>query len=184
MEDGDRIFADGGAHEAMIAAQTAGKLRYIGFTGHKDPLVHLRMLEVAASYDFRFDAVQMPLNVMDASFRSFGKLVLPVLVRKKIGVLGMKSMASGAILKTKLVTPRECLFYALTLPTSVVIVGVDSMQVLDDTLESVRNFIPLNRAQQSALVRRVAKDAASGKSEPFKTTTEHDSTALNPQWLG
>src|SRR5437763_14496358 len=113
LEDPDRIFADGGAHEAMLEAKKAGKIRFIGFTGHKDPLVHLRMLEVAAKHGFQFDTVQMPLNVMDAHFRSFAHLVLPVLVRDQIGVLGMKSMGSGVILQSKAVTPVECLTYAL-----------------------------------------------------------------------
>src|SRR5438477_619342 len=90
LDDPDRIFAEGGAHEAMLEAKKAGKIRFIGFTGHKDPLVHLRMLEVAAKHGFRFDTVQVPLNVMDAHFRSFGKHVLPVLVKEGIGVLGMK----------------------------------------------------------------------------------------------
>src|SRR5947209_5920358 len=104
LEDPDRIFAQGGALEALRAARKAGKVRYIGFTGHKDPLVHLRMLEVAAAHEFRFDAVQMPINVMDAHFRSFGQEVLPVLVSEGIGVLGMKSMGDGLLLKSKTAT--------------------------------------------------------------------------------
>jgi len=184
MEDGDRVFARGGAHEAMLAARKAGKLRFIGFTGHKDPLVHLRMLEVAVENGFRFDTVQMPLNAFDASFRSFGKLVLPVLVDQGIGVLGMKSMGAGALLETGVVTPEECLRYALTLPTSVVIVGVDSMRVLSETLETARAFRPMNETQMAALVRRCAPYAARGQSEPFKTTPQHDSTAKHPEWLG
>src|SRR3954470_6517734 len=103
MEDADRIFASGGAMEAMQEAKKAGKVRFIGFTGHKDPLIHLRMLEVAGQHQFRFDAVQMPLNVMDAHFRSFEHQVLPVLVREGMGVLGMKSMGSGDILKSGVV---------------------------------------------------------------------------------
>ena len=124
LEDPDRIFASGGAMEAVLAAKQAGKVRYIGFTGHKDPLVHLRMLEVAAKHHFRFDAVQMPLNVMDAHFRSFGQNVVPVLVKEGIGVLGMKPLASGLILKSKTVSPIECLHYAMNLPTSTVITGI------------------------------------------------------------
>src|SRR5678815_1792610 len=120
LEDPDRIFAEGGAMEAVVEAQKAGKIRYIGFTGHKDPFVHLRMLEVAQQHKFRFDAVQMPLNVMDAHFRSFGAKVLPVLVKEGIGVLGMKSMGDGLILKSKTVTPVECLQYAMNLPVSTV----------------------------------------------------------------
>jgi aryl-alcohol dehydrogenase-like predicted oxidoreductase len=107
LEDPDRIFAPGGAQEAVLAAKQAGKVRFIGFTGHKDPLVHLRMLEVAAKHDFHFDTVQMPLNVMDAHFRSFAHLVLPVLVKEGIGVLGMKPIASGLILQSHTATPVE-----------------------------------------------------------------------------
>src|ERR1051325_8153994 len=113
MEDPDRAFAKGGAIEALQEAKQAGKVRFIGFTGHKDPAIHLRMLEVAGRHGFRFDTVQMPLNVMDAHFRSFEKRVLPELVKQEIGVLGMKSMGGGYILKSKTVQPLECLHYAM-----------------------------------------------------------------------
>src|SRR6267142_1413065 len=119
--DPDRIFAEGGGMEAMLEAKKAGKVRFIGFTGHKDPAVHLRTLEVAADHKFHFDAVQMPLNVMDAHFRSFSQKVVPELVKNEIGVLGMKPLASGLILKSNTVKPIECLHYAISLPTSVVI---------------------------------------------------------------
>src|SRR5687767_16041730 len=118
----------------MLEAKKAGKLRYIGFTGHKDPSIHLRMLDAASKQEFHFDAVQLPLNVMDAHFRSFEKEVVPVLVKEKIGVLGMKPFASGAIMETKTVTAIECLHYALNLPTSVVITGMDSMDCLRQAL--------------------------------------------------
>jgi predicted aldo/keto reductase-like oxidoreductase len=184
MEDGDRIFAGGGAQEAVVQAKKAGKIRYIGFTGHKDPAVHLRMLEVAAKHQFRFDTVQMPLNVMDAHFRSFEHHVLPVLVKERIGVLGMKSMADGHILKTGTVTPLDCLRYAMTLPTSVVITGIDNMKILDQALEAVRTFEPMTASQITALLNRTAAAAADGRYEPFKTTEKFDSTARFPQWLG
>ena len=146
-EDPDRIFAEGGAMEALFrSAKRAGKLRYIGFTGHKDPHIHLYMLEVAARHGFRFDTVQMPLNVMDAHFRSFEKLVLPELVKQNIGVLGMKSMGAGVILKSKTVSPIECLHYALNLPTSVVITGIDSMEILEQAFEAARTFRPMDAA--------------------------------------
>jgi len=135
-EDPHRIFAEEGANAALVEARDAGKLRYIGFTGHKDPHIHLHMLDVAADHGFRFDAVQMPLNVMDAHYRSFERQVLPRLVREGIGVLGMKSMAEGIILETRTVTPIECLHYALNLPTSVVITGIDSLQILDQAFEA------------------------------------------------
>jgi predicted aldo/keto reductase-like oxidoreductase len=184
MEDGDRIFADGGAQEAVLEAKKAGKTRYIGFTGHKDPVVHLRMLEVAANHQFRFDTVQMPLNVMDAHFRSFEHHVLPLLVKERIGVLGMKSMAEGHILKTGTATAIECLQYAMTLPTSVVITGIDSMKILDQALEAVRTFEPMSASQITALLKRTAVAAADGRYELFKTTDKFDSTARYPQWLG
>src|SRR5216684_1341527 len=147
LEDPDRIFAEGGALEAVLAAKKAGKVRFVGFTGHKDPLVHLRMLEVAAKHSFRFDTVQMPLNVMDAHFRSFGEKVLPVLIKEGIGVLGMKSMGDGLILKSKTVTPAECLHYAMTLPTATVITGIDSLEILKQDLEAVKTFRPLTEKQ-------------------------------------
>ena len=184
MEDPDRIFAEGGAQEALVQAKKAGKIRYIGFTGHKDPVVHLRMLEVAAKHQFRFDAVQMPLNVMDAHFRSFEHHVLPVLVKERIGVLGMKSMAGNHILKTGTVTAVECLHYAMTLPTSVVITGIESRTILDQALEAVRSFKPMTTSQITALLNRTAVAAADGRYEPFKTTEKFDGTARYPQWLG
>jgi predicted aldo/keto reductase-like oxidoreductase len=184
VEDADRIFAEGGAQEAMLEAKKAGKIRYIGFTGHKDPFIHLRMIEVAEKHGFHFDTVQMPLNVMDAHFRSFGQKVLPVLVKEGIGVLGMKSMASGAILKTKTVSAIECLHYALNLPTSVVITGMDSMKVLDQALEAVRTFKPMNQEQVAALLARTKTAAMTGKFEGFKTSIEFDATAKHPEWLG
>src|SRR5438874_9894428 len=184
LEDPDRIFASGGALEAVLAAKQAGKVRFIGFTGHKDPLVHLRMLEVAAKHHFRFDTVQMPLNVMDAHFRSFGRKVLPVLIKEGIGVLGMKSMGDGFVLKSKKVTPIECLHYALSLPTSTVITGIDSLKILRQALEAVKSFRPLTAEQVAALLERTAGAASEGRFEPFKTTNGFDGTAQHPDWLG
>ena len=184
MEDPDRVFAPGGALEAVLAAQKAGKVRYIGFTGHKDPLVHLRMLEVAAENKFRFDTVQMPLNVMDAHFRSFGGTVLPVLLKEEIGVLGMKSMGDQIILQSNTVKPIECLHYAMNLPTSTVITGIDSMEILDQAFEAVRTFKPMSQTQVASLLDRTVQAAAKGQYELFKTTNHFDSTAKNPQWLG
>lgn len=183
VEDPDRIFAEGGAQEAMIEAKKAGKIRYIGFTGHKDPFVHLRMLEIAKEHGFTFDAVQMPLNVMDAHFRSFEKQVLPVLAREGIGVLGMKPLGSGAILKTGAANATECLHYALSLPTSVVITGMDKFQYLEQALEAVRTFKPLSQQQVAALLERTKQHAMTGKSERFKTGTQFDATALHPDWI-
>src|ERR1051326_4399538 len=151
MEDPDRIFGSGGAMEAMLEAKKAGKVRYIGFTGHKDPLIHLRMLEIAGEHKFHFDAVQMPLNVMDAHFRSFQKQVLPVLVKEEIGVLGMKPLASGLILKSKTAKPIECLHYAMKIPTSTVITGMNKMEILNQALEAARTFKPMNEQEIASL---------------------------------
>jgi predicted aldo/keto reductase-like oxidoreductase len=184
LEDPDRFFADGGAYEAMTEARQAGKIRYLGFTGHKDPSVHLRMLELADKHKFEFDTVQMPLNVMDAHFRSFGKEVLPILLKKNIGVLGMKSMASGHILRSKTVSALDCLHYALSLPTSVVITGVDSKAVLDQAFEAAKTFSNVTKEELAAILERTKPVASEGTFEPFKTTPIFDSTAAHPEWLG
>jgi predicted aldo/keto reductase-like oxidoreductase len=184
LEDPDRAFDTGGAIEALQEAKQSGKCRFIGFTGHKDPVVHLRMLEMAGKHNFRFDTVQMPLNVMDAHFRSFEHLVLPKLVEQGIGVLGMKSMGSGVILKSNTVKPTECLQYALNLPTSVVITGIDSMKILDQAIEAAKTFKPMSNDEVASLLARTAAAAKEGKFELFKTTMKFDSTAQHPQWLG
>jgi predicted aldo/keto reductase-like oxidoreductase len=184
FDDPDRIFAEGGATETVLQAKKAGKIRYIGFTGHKDPHVHLYMLKVAADHGFRFDTVQMPLNVMDAHFRSFGQMVLPELVKQDIGVLGMKSMGDGVILKSKVVSPMECLHYALSLPTSVVITGIDKPEVLDQAFEAAKTFQPMNREQIAQLLAKTKEVAMAGKYELFKTSSHFDSTAKHPDWLG
>jgi predicted aldo/keto reductase-like oxidoreductase len=183
LEDPDRFFAVNGPLEALMEAKKAGKIRYIGFTGHKDPLVHLRMLEAAAQHNFHFDSCQMPLNVMDAHFRSFGHNVLPKLVEKGIGVLGMKSMGDGNILKSGRVTPVECLHYALNLPTSVVITGCERMAILDQAIEAARTFKPMSSAEVSTLLAKTKEAAMTGQFEPFKTTPQFDRTAQNPQWM-
>jgi predicted aldo/keto reductase-like oxidoreductase len=182
--DPDRIFGPNGSFEAALEAKKAGKLRYIGFTGHKDPDIHLKMLNTAFKHGFTFDAVQMPLNVMDAHFKSFTKKVVPVLTKHGIGVLGMKPMGSGVILQSNTVTPVECLHYAMNLPTSVVITGCDSLQILDQALQAARTFKPLGGKQVAAILAKTAPVAARGEFEPFKTTTGFDGTAHNPQWLG
>ncbi|HEY9828914.1 MAG TPA: aldo/keto reductase [Stenomitos sp.] len=183
-EDPDRIFAPGGSMEAMVEAQKAGKIRYIGFTGHKHPQVHLRMLEAANEHGVRFDTVQMPLNVMDAHFRSFQKLVVPELVKAQIGILGRKSIGESYILRSNTVTAIECLHYALNLPTSVVITGIDSMEILDQAFEATRTFQPMNTAQVAALLDKTKAAAATGQYERYKTTNQNDGTAMNPAWLG
>ncbi len=181
--DPKRCFAKDGIMAALMRAKQAGKLRYVGFTGHKDPALHLAMLEAAKKAGFGFDAVQMPLNVMDAHFKSFEKSVLPVLEREGVGVLGMKSMGSGDILASGVVSAEECLRYALSLPTSVVITGIDSPEVLAQALRVARGFVPLSAPERERLLARSANAAASGKHELFKTADKYDGTAKNPHWL-
>jgi aryl-alcohol dehydrogenase-like predicted oxidoreductase len=182
--DPDRIFAEGGAMEAILEAQRAGKVRFIGFTGHKSPDIHLKMLATASRHGFTFDAVQMPLNVMDAHFDSFEKKVLPVLLKNDIAVLGMKPMGDHIILESKTATAVECLHYAMNLPTSVVITGCDSLPILQQALQAARSFQPMNSSQVAALLEKTAKAAEAGQFELYKTTHRFDGTYANPQWLG
>jgi aryl-alcohol dehydrogenase-like predicted oxidoreductase len=184
FEDPHRIFDDEGANRALLDARDAGKLRFIGFTGHKDPRIHLHTLDVAREHGFHFDTAQMPLNVMDAHYRSFGRLVLPRLVEEEIGVLGMKPIANGIILKSNTVSARECLRYALHLPTSVVITGIDSMERLDQACDVAATFTPMSDADVSALLAKTAEAARGGAFEPFKISSLFDSTAEHPEWLG
>ena len=184
FEDPHRIFASEGANEALIEAREAGKISFIGFTGHKDPRIHKYMLEVAAENDFQFDTVQMPLNVMDAHYRSFEKIVLPELVEQNIGVLAMKTLANGTILESKTVTAIECLQYAMNLPTSVVITGCESMENLKQALTAARTFKPMSDEQVKSLLDKTAEAASRGKYELFKTTSIYDGTAVHPEWLG
>ena len=184
FEDPHRIFDEEGAQVALLEARQAGKLRFIGFTGHKDPQIHLHTLAVAEEHGFTFDTVQMPLNVMDAHYRSFARLVVPELVKRNIGVLGMKSMGNGIILRSGTVSPIECLHYALNLPTSVVITGIDSLEILDQAFEAARTFTPMTEGRLQALLAKTAEAAARGRFELFKTSSIFDATTTNPEWLG
>ena len=184
MEDPDRFFAPGGALEAFEDARKAGKIRYVGFTGHKDPEIHLRMLSLAREKGFHFDAVLFPSNVMDWSFRSFVHQVMPVALEQGIAVQTMKPMGGKFILESKTVTPDECLQYALSQPTSVVIHGMEKMEYLEQTLDLVKRFTPLGHEQIAALAAKAKQAAMTGRYELFKTTAHFDSTAKNPSWLG
>jgi len=184
LEDPDRIFAQGGGMEAMLEAKKAGKVRFVGFTGHKDPIVHLRMLEVAKQHDFHFDAVQMPLNVMDAHFRSFAQQVVPVLNREGIAPLGMKCFGDHFILDSNTVKPIEAMHYCLNLPIAVQITGIVNQQILDQALEAVRTFKPMSEAEVASLLDRTRTAAEAGKYELYKTTANFDGTAHKPQTLG
>jgi len=181
--DPELIFAPTGGMEAVLEAKRKGKIRYIGFTGHKSPDIHLKMLNAAFARDFTLNTVQMPLNLMDAHYDSFEKKVLPVLVKDNIGVLGMKPMGDGLILKSKAAEPVECLQYALTLPTSVVITGCDSLPILQQALKVARTFKPLSGEQVATLLARTAPVAQKGEWELYKTSHNFDGTYQNPQWL-
>ena len=184
FDDPDRVFAEGGALEAVMEAKKAGKVRFVGFTGHKDPRIHLYMLEVARQRGFHFDTVQMPINVMDAHYRSFGQLVAPVAVREGIGVLGMKSLGDTVILKSKTVTAVECLTFSLSLPVSVLITGIDDRRSMDQAFAVAKAFKPLSDAEMTALLARTQEAAKNGKYELFKTTAYFDTTAKHPDFLG
>ena len=184
LEDPDRIFNDDGAIHAAIEARQAGKIRYIGFTGHKDPSVHLRMFEIAAKHNFHFDTVQMPVNVMDAHFRSFTKDVIPVAQKNGTGVLAMKTFGDDFVLQSNTVQAMECLHYGLSQPVSVVITGIDKPHILDQAIEAARTWKPMTQQEQASLLARTETAALTGKYEPFKTTQQFDSTATNPKWLG
>ena len=184
FDDPDRFFAAGGAVEALVAARKAGKTRLIGFTGHKDPRVHLYMLELARKNNFQFDTVQMPINVMDAHFRSFHQMVAPEAQKMGIAILAMKSMGSSVILKSNTVSPVECLQYALSSPAAVVITGIDGQHILDQAIQVATAFKPLTPAQTAAILDKTKSAAGDGRYELFKTSSHFDSTAKHPEWLG
>jgi predicted aldo/keto reductase-like oxidoreductase len=184
FDDPDRFFAPDGAHEALTAARQSGKARFVGFTGHKDPHIHLYMLEMAQKHNFHFDTIQFPVNIFDAQFRSFTKLLLPKAKEMGLAVLGMKSMGSGVLLKSNTVAPEDFLRFALSQPTSVVITGIDSQKVLDQAFRVAGTFKPLTAPEISELMKKTAAAAANGEYELFKTTSHFDSTAQHPEWLG
>jgi uncharacterized protein len=170
--DPERHFARGGVIEALDKAKQQGKVRFVGFTGHKDPALHLRML----SFGYPFDTVQMPLNMFDATFRSFEQQVLPELERRGIGVIGMKSMGGeGTMVKKKVVTAREALSYAMSVPgVAVTVSGIDSMRVLRQNLAVADGFRPLGVKAMARLRARVANEASDGRFELYKVTAKHE----------
>jgi len=183
-DDADRIFAPGGALEAAVTARDAGKVRHIGFTGHKDPKLHLHMIEVADRNGFTFDTVQMPLNVLDAHFNSFEKAVIPAALERDMGILAMKTFGDHFVLEAAKLDPVDMLHYGFNLPTSVVITGIDKPEILDQAIRAAETFAPLEDARVAALLARTAGAARDGTAEPYKTTQFFDSTAQNPNWLG
>jgi predicted aldo/keto reductase-like oxidoreductase len=184
MDDPERVFAKGGSLEYLEKAKKDGKVRFIGFTGHKSPEIHLHMIETATKHNYTFDTVQMPLNAMDAHFDSFGSQVIPVAKKLNMGILGMKPMGDGVILKSNTVTPVECLRYAMHLPVSVVITGCDSMQILQQAVDTAKNFHGLDAAEVSAILKKTETVAQNGQFELYKTSHNFDGTYKNPQWLG
>ncbi len=170
-DDPDWIFAPGGSAEALLKAKEQGKVRYIGFTGHKHPDIHRRML----SQGFPWDAVQMPLNVFDAHYASFEREILPLCQEQGIAVIGMKSFAAGDVFKTGSgVTPAEALRYAMSLPVATVVSGIDSMDILNQNLDIVRNFTPLTDEERADILRRSEPFAMQGEFERFKTNRDFD----------
>jgi predicted aldo/keto reductase-like oxidoreductase len=183
-DDPERCFAPGGTIEALISARKAGKLRFIGFTGHKDPDIHRHMLDVARKQGFRFDSVQMPINVLDAHYRSFERDVIPVALQDGTAVLGMKPMGAGLILESGSASADECLRYAMSVPgVTVTITGCDSQGVLEQALSIALNFQPMSIAEREKLLTRTADAARGGKWEKFKTSHQFDGTVQNVRWL-
>ena len=172
QNDPDLIFAPNGAAEALVLAKQQGKVRFVGFTGHKDPSIHLSML----AHDFPFDTIQMPLNCLDATFRSFSERVLPEALRRGLAVLGMKSMGgSGEIVKYGAATPAEALSYAMSIPgVATTITGNESLDILRQNLDVAGGFTPMAAAEMQALRDRCRPLAADGRYELFKTTKKYD----------
>ena len=183
-DDADRIFAAGGALEAAVAARAAGKVRYIGFTGHKDPAYHLHMIELADRHGFAFDTVQMPLNVFDAHYKSFAAEVIPVALAHDLGILAMKTFGDASLFESGLVDPIDMLHYGMNLPTSVVITGIDKPAILDQAVAAAMSFQPLSADAVAAILAKTAAAARDGALERYKSSHFFDSTVQNPSWLG
>ncbi len=182
-DDAERVFEAGGAIEALIEAKKAGKIRFIGFTGHKSPAYHLHMIDIASKNGFTFDTVQMPLNVMDAHFNSFEKAVIPAARKLDMGIIGMKTFGDHHILDTGAVEPVMMLHYGMNLPITTVVTGIDKPAILDQALTAAATFRPLTEAQVAGVLAKTAGLAANGSTELYKTTHIFDGTIQNPQWL-
>jgi len=184
MTDPELAFRPGNVIDVLRRAQKEGKIRFIGFTGHKSPEMHLSMIETAAKRGFHFDTVQMPVNALDYHFNSFGQQVIPAAQKSGIAVIGMKPLSNGAILKTKTITPQEALHYAMSVPVTVTITGCETIANLEQALGVARNFKPLEIPQKIAILKRTAPFADEAKFEDYKSSHIYDGTFNNPQWLG
>jgi aryl-alcohol dehydrogenase-like predicted oxidoreductase len=182
-DDPEKVFSEGGAIEALVDAKKAGKIRFIGFTGHKSAEMHLNMLKKADTMNYRFDTVQMPLNLFDAHFESFEKKVMPKLIEKSIGIIAMKVMAAGKLVESGAATPVECLRYVLSLPISVAINGCDSLMLVEQAVMVAQDFKPLIEAERTMLLAKTEAKGRVGQFEGYKTTKSFDGTTRNPQWL-
>jgi predicted aldo/keto reductase-like oxidoreductase len=182
-DDPDRIFADGGALEAMLKAQQQGKFKYIGFTGHKSPQIHRKMFQVAAQHHFHFDTVQMPVNVMDSHFDSFQQMIFPIAEAQKTAVLAMKTFGDTFIYQAHVAPPIELLHYGMSQPVAVVITGCDHLSILQQALEAVRTYQPMSAADQQALLAKSAAIGSTGKTEKYKVSHHFDSTMQHPGYL-
>jgi predicted aldo/keto reductase-like oxidoreductase len=184
MGDPEQAFQPGNVIDVLVQARKEGKIRYIGFTGHKSPDIHLHMLETADKHGFTFDTVQMPVNALDEHFNSFGQKVIPEAHKRGTAVLGMKPLSNGAIMKSGAVTAPEALHYAMSVPVTVTITGCQSMANLEQALSVARNFKPMSVAEKVAVLAKTAPVAAGGKFEAYKSSHIYDGTVNNPQWLG
>ena len=184
MTDPDQAFLPGHVIDVLQQAQKDGKIRFIGFTGHKSPEMHLNMIETAAKHGFHFDTVQMPVNALDHHFDSFGQKVIPAAQKYDIAVLGMKPLSNAAILKTNTITAAEALHYAMSVPVTVTITGCESIADLQQALGVARNFKPLDVEQKVAILKKTAPFADAAKFEDYKSSHIYDGTINNPQWLG
>ena len=167
-----------------MAAKKAGKIRFFGFTGHKSPDIHLKMLKTAEAHQFTFDTVQMPLNVMDAHYDSFHQNVLPVALEKNMGVIAMKCFGDNFIMQSKTVTPFEAFHYTMNLPISTLVVGCEWIGYVRQALEAVRTYRPMTETQVAAILAKTVEAAKGGQFEYYKTRDTFDGTSRNLKWLG
>jgi predicted aldo/keto reductase-like oxidoreductase len=184
MHDPEQAFQPGMVVDVLKQARQEGKIRFIGFTGHKSPEIHQHMIETADKQGFTFDTVQMPVNALDEHYDSFQQKVIPLAQKRGMAILGMKPLANGAILKTNTVTAPEALHYAMSVPVTVTITGCESMANLEQALGVARNFKPMDAQQKMAVLQKTAPVAMAGKFEAYKSSHIYDGTVNNPQWLG